>query len=1127
MGTGYTRQSAANIIDDAIIEAVDLNAEFNLLENAFNSATGHSHDGTTGEGPKIILTAAANVSGTLPIANGGTGATTASAAATALGLGTGDSPQFAAVNIGHATDTTITRTGAGAIAVEGVGVALNSISLTHTANTIELGHATDTTLSRASAGVLAVEGAAVPTVSANNTFTGDNTFTTTAGGGVPIEIISTNAGVSGPALSLYHNSATPANSDVVGTLIFYGNDNGAAKQEYGSITVDVSDVTAASEDANMNFYIPVAGSRTAVGTFSSSGLSLGTSRGLTTGTIELGDASDTTISRSSAGVIAVEGGIVPLENRQNTFTQDQFITDGSMNITATSANALLNMQSSGGSGRNWSLISETSGGFLFYDNTSALTRFEIDTSSNVYINSNDAGAGSGPYLILNRDSASPAASDPLGGILFRGRDSGGNLIDYGQIQASIIDPTNGSEDSTIIFYNYAAGAYNPALQLYADGTIINGSYTRFNYSENGASTGPILYLDRASASPAAYDNLGGIMFRGRDSAANETEYAQIRAGIIDPTNGSEDGSLYFSVVNAGVFNDVMSINNDGNTSITTSNDSGAGAGPGLSLIRLSASPAASDAIGYLDFGGYDSATNYTVYSRIGGVIEDPTNGSEDSAIYMYINEAGTSREIAYLNGTGLKITSTNAGATAGPVIDLYRDSASPANDDFIGQIKFSGENSVGTKIDYAQIVGSTWNVSNTYHGADIWLQTAISPSGSMITNRHHGWFTGSYGDTGNIAYTYAGQYGHGPYADGYQFKTSNGTPDSPSVVTNGHELGYVGFYGYDGAAYKPAAVIYGHVDNTPGSNDMPGRLTFYTTADGAGSYTERMRISSYGGVFIGTTDTSVYGNTTSTGAGVVIGQDATSEYKGIVQMHAHGTTPLYVNRTSDDGNLVAFFQDGTAEGSISVAGTTVSFNGGHLSRWTQWDGIPPLSQPRGTVMSNSDAMCQWFDAVYTVIVPEQPERLDKDGQVMQAYQPESLITKRQPYFGNVPAGGTDIITVNGIEYTADIVLCANDQLNKMVISDTIGDKNVAGVLERYDEDGEPVVAQSGDFVIRIASGVVVNRGDLLESNGDGCARPQVDDLVRSSTIAKVSSTYVAQTYADGSYLVPCVLMCGG
>jgi hypothetical protein len=55
----------------------------------------------------------------VPVADGGTGSSTAAGAATNLGLGTGDSPQFTAVNIGHASDTTVTRSGAGDIAVEG------------------------------------------------------------------------------------------------------------------------------------------------------------------------------------------------------------------------------------------------------------------------------------------------------------------------------------------------------------------------------------------------------------------------------------------------------------------------------------------------------------------------------------------------------------------------------------------------------------------------------------------------------------------------------------------------------------------------------------------------------------------------------------------------------------------------------------------------------------------------------------------------------------------------------------------------------------------------------------------------------------------------------------------------
>ena len=54
MGTGYVRNDTANnIADGNVINASDLDGEFDALQSAFNGSTGHSHDGTTGEGPQI------------------------------------------------------------------------------------------------------------------------------------------------------------------------------------------------------------------------------------------------------------------------------------------------------------------------------------------------------------------------------------------------------------------------------------------------------------------------------------------------------------------------------------------------------------------------------------------------------------------------------------------------------------------------------------------------------------------------------------------------------------------------------------------------------------------------------------------------------------------------------------------------------------------------------------------------------------------------------------------------------------------------------------------------------------------------------------------------------------------
>jgi len=79
-----------------------------------------------------------------------------------------------------------------------------------------------------------------------------------------------------------------------------------------------------------------------------------------------------------------------------------------------------------------------------------------------------------------------------------------------------------------------------------------------------------------------------------------------------------------------------------------------------------------------------------------------------------------------------------------------------------------------------------------------------------------------------------------------------------AIVSSGDATGAVVFRGYDGANYISAALITAAVDGTPGTNDMPGRLVFSTTADGASSSTERMRIDSAGNVGIGAASVAGY-----------------------------------------------------------------------------------------------------------------------------------------------------------------------------------------------------------------------------------------------------------------------------
>ena len=228
----------------------------------------------------------------------------------------------------------------------------------------------------------------------------------------------------------------------------------------------------------------------------------------------------------------------------------------------------------------------------------------------------------------------------------------------------------------------------------------------------------------------------------------------------------------------------------------------------------------------------------------------------------------------------------------------------------------------------------------------------------------------------------------------------------------------------------------------------------------AGTFYERIRLTSDGDFLVGKTSASA----ANVGAEL---RDGSSEYAGLFVANSHA--PILINRKTTDGVLVVIRQNDTEEGTISVSGSTVSYNGAHLSRWSQLaGGAERIEILRGSVLSNLDEMCEW--------------------------------------------GEED-----------------NEQLNRMKVSDVEGDVNVAGVFQAWDDEDDTYTndfycAMTGDFVIRIAQGTTVARGDLLMSAGDGTAKPQDDDIVRSKTIAKVTSTTVSTTYSDGSYCVPCVLM---
>ena len=87
------------------------------------------------------------------------------------------------------------------------------------------------------------------------------------------------------------------------------------------------------------------------------------------------------------------------------------------------------------------------------------------------------------------------------------------------------------------------------------------------------------------------------------------------------------------------------------------------------------------------------------------------------------------------------VESVDAGSTAGPGIDLYRNSASPADDDILGYVAYTGEDSGGNVAEYARIAGQATDVTNAtedgailfygMHGGTLTQSGTLTGSGTI------------------------------------------------------------------------------------------------------------------------------------------------------------------------------------------------------------------------------------------------------------------------------------------------------------------------------------------------------------------------------------------------------------
>jgi hypothetical protein len=170
-----------------------------------------------------------------------------------------------------------------------------------------------------------------------------------------------------------------------------------------------------------------------------------------------------------------------------------------------------------------------------------------------------------------------------------------------------------------------------------------------------------------------------------------------------------------------------------------------------------------------------------------------------------------------------------------------------------------------------------------------------------------------------------------------------------STISSGIQLGLIDF---TDNAYNIYAQIQCVADANPGSGDYPGRLEFSTTADGASSPTERMRIAQNGVITIQNGAVAVIGTLTD---GATITPDFAADCNFTVTLGGARTIANPTNITAGQSGSIFLVQDGTG-------GRTVAWG----SFWDFPGGTAPTLSTAANAVDRIDYVVRTSTSIHTV-----------------------------------------------------------------------------------------------------------------------------------------------------------------
>ena len=562
-------------------------------------------------------------------------------------------------------------------------------------------------------------------------------------------------------------------------------------------------------------------------------------------------------------------------------------------------------------------------------------------------------------LTLNTDSGACFAETAAAGYtagtnsVYYGQDTGGEGYFWNRGNNHLLLGTNNTERMRI----------DSSGRLLVGTSSTSATCTSVFSGRSDGANDPVLRLEVNSTSPANGTALGGLNFAssGLSSFQAGARIAAVRDGGTWTNGSSHPTYLEFATTANGASSPTerLRIDSAGNVGLGTNSPGNYLASAHQLVISDSASTgltiatptSSSGTIAFADgTGAADNARGLIRYGHSDNSLQFSTNAAER----MRIDSSGNV-------GIGVTPNTHNTGKA----------------------LEIGAEGNVL----WGEGAGNIHLLSNAYYNGGYKYATSAPAGRYNIYQNTHTWARASSGtadaaatftesmridSSGRLLVGTSSDFGSGSTADKLQVATSAGghllTGRSDTTVTTNEAMGLWRGYSYGGGVWEETARISMQADDAHASGDKPGRLVFSTTADGASSPTERMKIANNGTSFFQSNE-NVIGAMSATAAGTAV-----RLYYGAYSAANFAGTVCYTVWTN--GNVV---NANNSYGSLSDAKLKENI----VDASSQWDDLKAIQVRNynfieGQTHTQIGVVAQEVELVSPGLVSESPDR-DDDG----------------------------------------------------------------------------------------------------------------------------------------------------